>query len=181
MYRVNLLPENYLKNARNQAIKNRIIYGSILVLAALFVLYRVLVSYGVRTYDRYSSLAQDNQRLVKLISQLKDPDSPRADATEINSIIERIAGSGKDFGKLLVLISNSSPDDVAISRFSVSYGETGAVCVLYATASSYDTVSTWIDVLSGYDDFGEITPSYISAEGEGIEGRVEFELRIPVI
>jgi len=181
MYSVNLLPKKYLNNARNQAVKNRLIYGSILVLLTLFLLYRVLISMGNQRYDEYNSLAKDNFNLVSLIKQLKDPDSPEADANEINSIIDGIVKTSTDYSTLLILISNSAPDDVKISSFSMNNDDRSVVCILHATASSYDTVSEWIGRLSEIDDLGEITSSYIAAAEESEENRVEFELRIPVL
>jgi hypothetical protein len=181
MYSVNLLPEKYLNNARNQAVKNRLIYGSILVLLTLFFFYRVLISMGNQRYDEYNSLAHDNLNLVSLIRQLRDPNSPEADANEINSIIDGLVETSKDYSTLLVLISNSAPDDVKVSYFSMKNEEGGVVCILHATASSYDTVSEWIVRLSEIDDLGEITSSYIAAAEESEENHVEFELRIPIL
>jgi len=180
MYVVNLLPEKYRNNARNQAIKNRLIYGSIFALLLLFLLYRMLISFGNQRYDQYSDLLRDNQNLASIVMKMEDPNPVSADADQISSIIDRITKKSKDYGKLLVLITNSSPDDIKIFQLSMSDEESGVACIIQATASDYDSVSEWISGLSEIDGLGEITSSYIAADEESEESRVEFELRIPI-
>ena len=191
MYTVNLLPDSYIRDKRNQRIKNRVIYGLLILFVVILVVYRFLLQLEYRQEEQLKSISQANLNLEDTIQRLSDPNTLMANATEIDSIIGDIERSNVDYVQMIVLIGNSAPDDVLISYLSMSGADGDEACIINASAQYYKSVSEWISALSEIEGLGSITFSYL-ARGEVLQGgyepgetsdqsetdRINFEFRI---
>ena len=79
MYIVNLLPESYIRERRNQRIKNRVIYGLLILVVLTLVIYRFLIQLENHQVEQYNSILQANVSLEKTIQSFSDPDTSLAD------------------------------------------------------------------------------------------------------
>jgi len=192
MYKVNLLQQAYIKNKKNQKIKNRVIYGLIILLVVVILIYRLFVELGVRQAQQLDSMSRANANLADTIRKMSDPESPMAYATEIDLIIDRIEDSGIDYVKYLVLICNSAPDDVLISSLSMSGSGDERACVIQASAERYESITGWVTALGEIDGLDKVTFSYLTAgdinstgspereDSTGPSDRIRFEFRVSI-
>ena len=157
MYIVNLLPESYIRERKNQRIKNRVIYGLLILVVLTLVIYRFLIQLENHQVEQYNSILQANVSLEKTIQSFSDPDTSLADVTEIDSIIGEIMGSQVDYVQMMVMISNSAPDDILISFLSMSNVDGNESCIINASALNYESINEWISALSEIDGLGTIT------------------------
>jgi hypothetical protein len=191
MYIVNLLPESYIRERKNQRIKNRVIYGLLIFVAFTLVIYNLLVQLENRQVEQYNSILQANLSLESTVQSFSDPETSLADATEIDSIIGEIMGSKVDYVEMMVLISNSAPDDILISYLSMSDVDGNEACIINASALYYESINEWVSALSEIEGVGTITFSYLASsetpqggytldgESEGdTNNRINFEFRI---
>ncbi|MGI6577566.1 MAG: PilN domain-containing protein [Eubacteriales bacterium] len=190
MYKVNLLPQAYIKNKRNQQIKNRVIYGLIILLIMVLSVYRLFSELAIRQSQQLDSLSQANANLTGTIQKLNDPHSPIADATKIDNIIDGMKDSEIDYVKFLILICNSAPDDILISDLSMAGSGDEQACVIQASAIRYESISEWISALGEIDGLDKISFSRLTTgdidtqvdteveENEDFSKRIRFEFRI---
>jgi type II secretory pathway pseudopilin PulG len=183
MYEISLLPAQYKQQLTEGRKKNDLIISFVFTLIILSILCILAFSVSAVTKNDLAQIKNENLSLQSEISSLSNYRSLQDEVANIKGNLQTLAKDAPSFPHVLSEITQSVPTSLQLTKitFTLSQETMTYSCKITGNAAYYDDASSWINILNGIEDIGEVYCSYTNSSTANSLTRVQFELNMDIL
>lgn len=183
MYEISLLPAKYKQEITDGRKKNDLIISFVFTIIILSILCILAISVSAVTKNDLAQIKNENSSLKSEISSLDHYRGLQEVVSNINGNLQTLSKETPSFPRVLSEITQSVPASLQLTKitFTGSPETKTYSCKVTGNAAYYDDVSSWISILDGIDNIGDVYCSYTNSSTSNSLIRVQFELNMDIL